>query len=124
MRLLLIGISCVALFFPLYWALHPFAGPNWGAGIAAFMMYIGFPSLFLLKWHRRSTHPLIKACNYALAVVVLLLLAWVAYRVIVGSAPLPQAVGLFFVYGGLAVYFLKHGYMPYQAEEMEAQEND
>jgi hypothetical protein len=119
MRLLLIAILSVILFFPLFWALHPFFGPNWGAGIAAFMMYIGFPALFLLKWSKRSTSPIIKACNYALALVVLSLLAWVFYGVIFNGAPIPNTIALAGVYGYLAFYFIKNGYMPYQVEQIE-----
>ena len=119
MRLLLIAIASLILFFPLYWALHPFFGPNWGGGIAAFMMYIGFPSLFLLKWSKRSSHPFIKACNYALASIVLGLLGWVFYGVLFNNAPIANSIALAGVYGYLAFYFLKHGYMPYQAVDLE-----
>tara|TARA_B100001063_G_C16339340_1_gene345999 strand:- start:119 stop:505 length:387 start_codon:yes stop_codon:yes gene_type:complete len=119
MRLLLIAIASVVLFFPLYWALHPFFGPNWGAGIAAFMMYIGFPALFLLKWSKRSTSPFIKGCNYVLAAIVLGLLAWVIYGILFNNAPIPNSVGLIGVYGYLAFYFIKNGYMPYQEIETE-----
>ncbi|WP_444909970.1 hypothetical protein [Microbulbifer sp. TRSA005] len=124
MRLLLIAILSVILFFPLYWALHPFFGPNWGAGISAFMMYIGFPTLFLLKWGKRSSHPFIKACNYVLATIVLALLGWVFYGVLFNNAPLPNSIALVGVYGYLAFYFLKNGYMPYQAEELEKEVNE
>ncbi|WP_231757945.1 hypothetical protein [Microbulbifer elongatus] len=127
MRLLLIGIASVVLFFPLYWALHPFLGPNWAAGVSAFMMYIGFPALFLLKWRKRSTGPFMKACNYVLAVFVLCFLGWVAYEVLFNDGPWPNSIGLFFLYGSLAIYFLKNGYMPYQEQEViaasECQEN-
>ena len=119
MRLLLIGIASVVLFFPLYWMLHPFFGPNWGAGIAAFMMYIGFPVLFVLKWSKRSTSPIMKACNYFLAFVVLGLLSWVIYGVLFNDDPVPNSVGLIGVYGYLSFYFIKNGYMPYQEKEME-----
>jgi len=118
MRLLLIAIASVILFFPLYWALHPFFGAYWGAGIAAFMMYIAFPVLFLFKWGKRSTSPTIKACNYILALLVLSLLAWVLYKVLFNGAPIPNSIALVGVYGYFAFYFLKNGYMPYQAEEV------
>lgn len=107
------------LFFPLYWLLQPIFGADWGAGIAAFMMYIGFPCIFLLKWGTRSTHPFIRACNYGLAAIVLGLLAWVAYRVLFEGAPWPNGLGLIFVYGYLSIYFLRHGHMPYQAKEVD-----
>ena len=122
MRLLLIAIASVVLFFPLYWILHPVFGANWGAGVAAFMMYIGLPGLFLLKWDKRSSNPIIKTCNYLLAVVVLVLLAWVVYRALFEGAPWPNSIGLFVFYLSSAIYFIKHGYMPYQAEEVENKE--
>lgn len=124
MRLVLIAIASVTLFFPLYWALHPFLGPNWGAGIAAFMMYIGFPCLFLLKWGKRSRSPIIKACNYFFAILVIGFLAWVFYRVIFNGAPLLNSIALAGIYGYLAFYFLKHGYMPYQAKEIEREQDE
>lgn len=124
MRLLLSAILSVILFFPLYWTLHPFFGPNWGAGISAFMMYIGFPILFLLKWGKRSCHPFIKTCNYVLAIIVLALLGWVFYGVLFNNAPLPNSIALAGVYSYLAFYFLKNGYMPYQAEELEEEVNE
>ena len=83
------------------------------------MMYIGFPALFLLKWGERSTHPFIKACNYILALVVLGLLGWVLYGIAFKDAPVPHSIGLVAVYGSLAFYFLKNGFMPYQAAEIE-----
>ena len=119
MRLILIAIVSVVLFFPLYWMLHPFFGPNWGAGIAAFMMYIGFPVLFLSKWDERSTHPFIKVCNYLLAFVVLALLGWVLYGIMFENAPIPNSIGLVAMYGYLAFYFLKNGFMPYHAVDVE-----
>ena len=121
MRLLLIAIASVILFFPLYAILHPVFGPNWGAGIAAFMMYIGFPSLFLLKWGKRSKNPIIKAFNYLLAVIVICLLCWVVYRALFEGAPWPNSIGLFVVYLYSAIYFIKNGYMPYQAKEVESE---
>jgi len=120
MRLLLIAIASVILFFPLYWILHPVFGANWGAGIAAFMMYIGLPNLFLFKWYKRGTNPIIKACNYLLAVIVIGLLCWVVYRALFEGAPWPNSLGLFVMYFSSAIYFIKNGYMPYQEDEMEA----
>lgn len=104
--------------------LHPFFGPNWGAGIAAFMMYVGFPTLFLLKWSKRSSSPFIKTCNYLLAAIVLALLGWVIYGVVFRGLPAPNSVGLIGIYGYLATYFIRNGYMPYQAKEMESLSND
>ena len=124
MRLLLIALASVVLFFPLYWALHPFFGANWGGWIAAFMMYIGFPTLFLLKRSNRNTSPFIKLCNYFLAIIVLSLLVWVLYNVLFNGAPIPNTIALVVVYGYLSFYFLKHGYMPYQAEEIEQVNNE
>ncbi len=40
----------MVLFFPLFWLFNAVVGPNWGAGIAAFAMYIAFPLLALKLW--------------------------------------------------------------------------
>lgn len=43
MRYILIPISAVILFFPAFWLFSQVVGDNWGAGIAAFFMYIWYP---------------------------------------------------------------------------------
>lgn len=92
MRLLLIALASVVLFFPLYWALHPFFGPNWGAVIAAFMMYFGFPSLLLLKWGKRSKNPTIKKINNIFAIIVLGLVVWFVYQMLFQGGPIPNSI--------------------------------
>jgi len=120
MRLLLIAIASLILFFPLFWALNPFFGQDWGAWIAAFLMFIVFPT-FLLKSSKPSKpskHPLIKACNYLLAIFVLGLISWVLYNAFFNNAPIEQAYTLTGIISA-AIYFLKHGYMPYQEKEFK-----
>lgn len=129
MRLLLISIISVVLFFPTYWGLYPIFGRDWGAGIASFMMFLGFPMLLLHKWGKPSTNPIIKACNHILAMLVLVVLVTIAYSVVFEGAPIRNGFGLllaFVFYGGLAGYFIRHGYMPYQAGEVatESQEDE
>lgn len=50
MRLIVIAICSVALFFPVFWLFQAVVGPNWGAGIAAIAMYIAFPILAMKVW--------------------------------------------------------------------------
>ena len=124
MRLLLIAIASIVLFFPLYWLLHPLFGPDWGSGIAVFTMYIVFPALFLLKWNQPSTNPFFKVCNYLLAFIVLSLMCWIIYDVIFNSTPLPNSIVLFSLYGYFSIYFIKNGYMPYQTDNVESADNE
>ena len=58
MRIIVIAILSVVLFFPTYWLFHSVVGPDWGAGIAAFGMYIAFPILALRVWKSREPVPL------------------------------------------------------------------
>lgn len=50
MRFVVIAICSVLLFFPMYWLFEAVVGPNWGAGIAAAAMYIGFPMIAMKAW--------------------------------------------------------------------------
>ncbi|MBC8168124.1 MAG: hypothetical protein H7Y20_19930 [Bryobacteraceae bacterium] len=54
MRILLIAITSVVLFFPTFWLFNAVVGPNWGAGIAAVGMYIGFPIIALRIWRNKE----------------------------------------------------------------------
>jgi hypothetical protein len=54
MRLFVVAISSVILFFPTFWLFNAVVGPNWGAGIAAVAMYIAFPVLALRIWAKRD----------------------------------------------------------------------
>jgi len=54
MKLLVIAIISLVLFFPAYWLFHSVVGPNWGAGITAVGMYIFFPFLLLKVWKSKS----------------------------------------------------------------------
>jgi len=47
LRYLFVAISSVILFFPVYWLFHAVVGQDWGAGIAAFFMYIWYPVMAL-----------------------------------------------------------------------------
>jgi len=103
--------------------LSPMVGPDWSIGIAVFMTVLGYPILFLREW-RRSTNPIIKACNYALAMLVLVALVDVACSVVFEGAPVRDAFPLlllFGLYGGVAGYFIRRGHMPWQAEEVEGE---
>jgi len=117
MRLLIIAFASVILFFPTFAILEPVFGANWGAGIAAFMMYIGFPSMLLLKWNKPGDNPVFKIGNYLLALIVLGLLCLVVYRALFEGAPWPNSFGLFIMYLSSAIYFIKNGHMPYQKQQ-------
>jgi len=58
LRVLTICLGSVVLFFPAYWVLHPLLGADWGAAIAAALMYLGFPALMLKLW---KTYPPLSA---------------------------------------------------------------
>jgi hypothetical protein len=58
MRFIVIAVCSIVLFFPVFWLFQAVVGPNWGAGIASFAMYIAFPILALKIWPgNRSTEP-------------------------------------------------------------------
>ncbi len=50
MRLALVALTSVVLFFPAFWLFQLAVGPNWGAGIAAVGMYVAFPVFALRVW--------------------------------------------------------------------------
>lgn len=50
MKLIVIAITSLLLFFPSYWLFESVVGPDWGAGIAAVGMYIMLPVLMLSIW--------------------------------------------------------------------------
>ncbi|WP_322630009.1 hypothetical protein [Halothiobacillus sp.] len=47
MRILFVAISAVVLFFPVFWLFSLAVGDDWGAGIAAFFMYVWYPFMAL-----------------------------------------------------------------------------
>lgn len=47
MRILFVAISAVILFFPAFWLFSRVVGDDWGAGIAAFFMYVWYPVMAL-----------------------------------------------------------------------------
>lgn len=50
MRILVVAIASVVLFFPTFWLFNGVVGPDWGAGIAAVAMYVAFPVIALRIW--------------------------------------------------------------------------
>ena len=62
---------------------------------------------------------MIKKINNIFAIVVLGVVGWVLYQLIFNDASVINSIALILVYSFLALYFLKHGYMPYQAKEVE-----
>lgn len=55
MRLLIIAIASVVLFFPAFWLFSQAVGNNWGAGIAAVAMYVALPVLMTKVWPESKT---------------------------------------------------------------------
>lgn len=47
MRILFVAISAIVLFFPAFWLFSLAVGDDWGAGIAAFFMYVWYPFMAL-----------------------------------------------------------------------------
>ena len=54
MKLILIALASVILFFPMYWLLHPIMGANYGAAIAALIMFLVFPGAIMFAIHKRD----------------------------------------------------------------------
>jgi len=54
MRLVVVAGGSVVLFFPTFWLLNAVVGQQWGAGIAAFAMYVAFPALALRLWRGKG----------------------------------------------------------------------
>lgn len=54
MRLLVVAIGSVILFFPTYALFQAAVGPDWGGGIAAVALFIAFPVLALRLWVPRD----------------------------------------------------------------------
>ena len=111
MRFLSIALLSVLLFIPIYIGLHPLVGPNWAAGIAAVLLYVGFPVFFLLLFPKEWTHPLIKVGNYVIAIGVL----WVSFLFLEEAFSKGEkeidAIRFFWAYGVAALYYLAFGRM-------------
>jgi len=54
MKLILIALASVILFFPMYWLLHPILGANYGAITAALTMFLAFPAAIMFAIHKRN----------------------------------------------------------------------
>lgn len=108
MRLLCIAILSVLSFFLLYIALHPLFGPN-AAWFAAFMMYVGFPALFLLYWDEEWEGPVVRAGNYLIAAIVLGMSVWFVYVAISEGKDQINSFRFFAVYGYGALHYFAFG---------------
>jgi hypothetical protein len=109
MRLLTIGIISVILFFPLYFLLHPILGANWGAGVSAFLMYIGFPIMFLKVWKDEWSGPIVKFLNYIIAICVLGCSIYFFYIEFMRDGEGLNAFKFFGVYGTASIYYIIWG---------------
>ena len=116
MKFLCIAILSVLLFFVLFILLHPIFGPN-SAWFSAFMMYIGFPILFLRYWQKPWTGPVVRAGNYIIALLVLCMSVWFAYITFSQGKDQVNAVMFFLVYGYGAIHYLAFGKLHFKTEE-------
>lgn len=66
MRYIFVAVSAVILFFPAFWLFSQVVGDDWGAGIAAFFMYIWYPFM-ALKYFSRNDEKEIDDMSQALA---------------------------------------------------------
>ena len=89
--------------------LHPYLGANWAAGIAAGMMYVGLPVMFMLFWQKEWEGPVVRACNYLIAIAVLGVSAWFAYVAFSEGRDQVNAIRFFWIYGMAALYYLAFG---------------
>jgi hypothetical protein len=108
MKLLSIAVLSIILFFVVFIALHPLFGDE-AAWIAAFMMYIGLPVLFLKFWRKEWEGPVVRAGNYLIALVVLCCSIWFGYLAFTGETEKLNAIMFFLVYGYGALHFLAFG---------------
>jgi hypothetical protein len=109
MRLIVIGIISVFLFFPTYFLLHPLFGENVGAITAAVLMYIGFPIFFLKVWKDEWKGPVVKLFNYLIAILVLTCSIYFLYIAFTQGTDTINAFKFLAVYGSGAVYYLVFG---------------
>ena len=123
MRLLLISIFCVIIFFPSYWLFHPIMGPNWGSGVSIVLCWLLLPYFLLKQWNSTQSKVLI-AGNYLLAIMVLAFTGWVLYRWLIVGEELQGSVRLLGVYLFGAVFYLAQGRMPYQKQAEESAEKN
>ena len=106
MKLLVIGIVSVILFFPLYWLLHPILGAEWGGWISAVLMYIGFPVFFLKIWKKEWEGPVVTFLNYVIALFIFSCSVYFIYIAYIGESESVNAIRFFAVYGSASIYYL------------------
>ena len=112
MKQVVVALISVIFFFPLYWVLHPILGPEWGAGVAAAMMFVGFPVLILSVFRREWNNRFVRSCNIVLSALVLVATAWVWYIAISQNEKYINAALFSLFYGLPALYFIRHGKLP------------
>jgi hypothetical protein len=122
MRLLLISLFCVIIFFPAYFVLHPVFGANWGSGIAILLSWILLPIFLLRKWSSTKSRLLIFG-NYILALLVLAFSLFISYRWLIQCFELEGSIQLLFFYFYSSVYYLSQGRMSYQEDPSDGGKN-
>jgi len=123
MRLLIIAIFCVILFFPCFWLFSSVIGADWGAGLAMVFCWLLLPFMLLRKW-TYSRSPILQIGNYLIAIAILSFSLWVAYQWLIEGADVNGSVSLLFVYFFGSVYFIAQGHLPYQKADYEKHKRD
>ena len=118
MRLLCIALLSVILFFVMFFILHPLFGDA-AAWISAFMMYIGFPVLFLKFWNKEWEGPVVRTGNYLIAMVILSCSIWVGYMAFTSEVKEQSAIMFFAVYGYGALHYLAFGRLHFKLRDNE-----
>ncbi|BCO17649.1 hypothetical protein KUC3_05060 [Alteromonas sp. KC3] len=108
-RLLVIAILAVVLFFPLYWLFYFITGQEWTAWIAGVLVWIVFPIIMLKIWEPEWRGRLVRILNYAIATMLLVLSAIYLYQSYSASESLSGPIGFFVFFGLPSIYYLFKG---------------
>ena len=119
MKLILIPLASVILFFPMYWLLHPIFGANYGAVVSALSMFLVFPGAIMFAIHKRdiavnngvtseatiaNTSSKLSSKHFLLAAVITFLVSVALYQWLV----ILLAVWALLAMGGIAPWWSKY----------------
>ncbi|MFK8014793.1 MAG: hypothetical protein AB8G17_05095 [Gammaproteobacteria bacterium] len=118
MRLLIIAIFCLIIFFPCFWLFSAVVGTSWGGWLATVFCWLFLPFMLLSKW-TYSRNPILQIGNYLIAIAILGFSLWVAYQWLIEGADVNGSVSLLLLYFSGSIYFLTQGHLPYQKANYE-----